>query len=200
MGSETIDEVVPPRWRRPRHAAAALRHTRSRMTHRTLRRLALTPLVVASALALSSCSSSPVNAAGSWTLNVTNGANGCMIDTWTEGQSSSGVPLTITQEGSAVTGELGGAWATASDLLLGSHTFTGDVNGDAIDMRITGRAASSGGCAYTTVVDLTGTISGDTITGSLVWSADTNASADCGYLATCESVQSMNGARPPSGS
>lgn len=164
---------------------------------RTSRTLLVLGLATAGALLGSSCSASPVNAAGSWTTNLTNGANGCMFDNWTVGDTTTGVPVTITQDGSAVTLVVTGAYATGLDIVIGAHTFDGAVDGNEVNARLTGRAGSTGGCAYTTVGDLQGTISGDTITGNLVWSFDTNSSADCGMYATCESLQAMNGTRPP---
>jgi hypothetical protein len=167
-------------------------------TLRSVRSVLVLVLALGGALLGSSCSSSPVNAAGNWSVNLTNGANGCALSNWTAGETTSGVPLTIGQSGSAVTGEIGGSTGVAAGVVFGTNQFSmGAVNGNRVDMRLTGRAASMGGCAYTPVLDLSGTISGDTMTGSVVWSYDTNSSADCGMLATCESVQAMNGSRPP---
>lgn len=155
-------------------------------------------LALGGAVLGSSCSSSPVNAAGNWSVNLTNGANGCALSNWTAGETTSGVPLTISQSGSAVTGEVGGTTGAAAGILFGTNRFTiGNVSGNRVDMRLVGRAGAMGGCAYTPVLDLSATISGDTMTGNVVWSYDTNSSADCGMMATCESVQAMNGSRPP---
>jgi hypothetical protein len=148
-------------------------------------------------LALPSCSSTPVNAAGSWAVNVTNGANGCSLDNWTAGETTSAVPLQITQSGSVVTAVVGGATGTVADLVFGTRTFNGSVNGNDLDARLVGRAGSMGGCAFTPVIDLSAQISGDTMMGTLVWSYDTNSNPDCGMMATCESIQAMNGSRPP---
>jgi hypothetical protein len=157
----------------------------------------LSLLLCASSALLASCASTPANVAGSWSVNVTNGANGCMLDNWTAGETASGIPLTITQSGSAVTAEVGGTVGALADLLFGTRRFTGSVAGDRIDVRLVGRAGSMGGCAFTPVIDLTATVRGDTMMGNLIWSYDTNASPDCGMRATCESIQAMNGSRPP---
>jgi hypothetical protein len=154
-------------------------------------------LVCAASALLASCASTPADVAGSWAVNVTNGANGCMLDNWMVGQMTTGIPLTITQSGATVTAEVGGTTGGAADLFLGSRILSGSVNGDRIDARLVGRAGSMGGCAYTPVIDLTGRVTGDTMMGNLIWSFDTNANPDCGMYATCESIQAMNGSRPP---
>ena len=146
---------------------------------------------------LASCGSSPEDVSGSWNVNLTNGPNECMVSGWTEDESTSGIPLVITQDGADVTGTIGGAWGTAADVAFGTREFRGTVSGRHIDMRLTGRAGSMGGCAFTTVIDFDADTSGDTLAGRLVLSADTNSSPDCMHLATCMNVQAMNGARPP---
>jgi hypothetical protein len=64
-------------------------------------------------------------------------------------------------------------------------------------MRLVCRAGAMGRSAYTPELDLSATIRGDTKTGNVFWSHDTNVSADCGMMATCESVEAMKGSRPP---
>ncbi len=153
-------------------------------------------LALSGAFALSGCA--PVNAAGEWAVNLTNDANGCALDNWTAGETTSGVPLTISQSGSAATGVVGGVTGTGATIIFGTNRFEmGSVSGNRVDLRLTGRAGSMGSCAYTPILDLSGTINGDTMSGRVVWSYDTNSSADCGAMATCESVQLMNGSRPP---
>mgnify|MGYP001298779192 CR=1 FL=1 len=156
-------------------------------------------LLVALASSLAGCGSDPADVEGVWSVNLTNGADQCMVgsSSWMEGASTSGVPLTITQDGASATGTLDGVAGTYADVAFGSRTFTGTVSGSHVDMRLTGRASSVGGCAYTLVADLEADVSGDTMSGRIVWHADTNSSPDCMHLATCENVQAMNGARPP---
>ena len=166
------------------------------MTNSPIRSLLVLTLSLLGAFALAGCA--PVNAAGSWSVNLTNDANGCSLDNWMAGETTSGVPLTIGQSGSTATAEIGGTTGTLADIVFGTRSFTmGSVSGNHIDLRLVGRAGSMGSCAYTPVLDLSGNISGDTMSGRVVWSYDTNSSADCGALATCESVQLMNGSRPP---
>lgn len=166
------------------------------MTNSSTRSLLVLTLSLLGAFALAGCA--PVNAAGNWSVNLTNDANGCSLDNWTAGETTSGVPLTITQSGSSATGEVGGVTGTGATIIFGTNRFEmGTVSSNHVDLRLTGRAGSMGSCAYTPILDLSGTINGDTMSGRVVWSYDTNSSADCGAMATCESIQLMNGSRPP---
>lgn len=166
------------------------------MNKLTIRSLLVVTLALVGAFALAGCA--PVDAAGMWSVNLTNDANGCSLDNWTPGSTTTGVPLTIAQSGSSASGEIGGTTGTLASVVFGTNRFEmGSISGNNVDLRLTGRAGSMGGCAYTPILDLTGSINGDTMSGRVVWSYDTNASADCGAMATCESVQLMNGSRPP---
>jgi hypothetical protein len=164
------------------------------MTNAAIRLLVLA-LSLLGAFALAGCA--PVNAAGNWSVNLTNGANGCSFANWTPGETTSALPVTITQSGSDVTAEVTGLSGGLVEAAFGGRRFVGNVSGDRIDARLTGRGGIMGGCAYTLVGDLSASVSGDTMTGQVVWSYDANSSADCGAMATCESVQAMNGSRPP---
>lgn len=150
-------------------------------------------------LTTASCGSSPADVAGSYALNLTNGANGCMVMSWTEGESTTGVPLVITQDGESFTADVQGTAGLYLDLTAGAHQFTGTVSGTHLDGTLRGSGRAQGSCAYTINIDLSGELSGDVMTGDLTWYADTNDSPDCGMLATCENRQLFNGARPPSG-
>lgn len=145
----------------------------------------------------SSCASTPVDASGVWSVNLTNGANGCMLSPWTVGETTSGVPMTITQSGSTVTADIGGTAGIALNVLLGTSRLTGVVNGADVDLHADGRAASSGACAFTGALDIELHVTGDTLTGSTHWHYNANSSPDCGYRSTCDTTQSLNGARPP---
>lgn len=155
-------------------------------------------LLGAVACALLGGCSSPADVAGDYTLSLTNRANPCMFDNWTEGDSTTGVAMTITQNEEAVTASVGGVAGAALDLILASHEFTGTIDDEHMDLRITGeRAASMGGCAYTLNADVAADIDGDTLTGTITYRPQTNNSPDCDYLNTCSNVQAFNGTRPP---
>lgn len=146
------------------------------------------------------CGGEPANVAGMWSMNVTNGENGCSIDNWTVGDTTEAVPLTLTQADATVNGSVGGTVGVGANLVFGTNQLSGLASGRHVDLRLVGRAQSSGSCAYTPVLDLSADVNGDTMSGTITWSYDTNSSADCGYRATCETVQSMNAARPPTAS
>lgn len=170
------------------------------MTHPTLRTaLRSAGLFLALPLggALVASCAAPVDAAGTWSLNLTNGANVCMLDNWTPGEATTGVPVTITQSGETLTADVTGAYAAALDIYYGTHRFTGTVAADSVTLRLVGRAGATGTCAYTPVLELRSRVSGDTMSGTLGWFFDTNSSADCGMYATCRNEQAMNGSRPP---
>lgn len=147
---------------------------------------------------LASCGSDPVNVAGNYTINLTNGPNGCMLSSWTEGDTATGVPVSITQDGANVTVTVTGLAGAYLDAVIGGHVFTGTVSGSHVDARLTGRPGAMGSCAYTQIVELDADLDGDVLTGSLRWFAQTNGLPECGMYNTCENTQQLNGTRPPS--
>lgn len=165
------------------------------MRYRSLKRSVL--LVGCALTVLVGCGST-ADVAGEYTIALTNRANGCMFDNWTEGDTTTGVALTVTQNGEAVTASVGGVSGAALDLVLASHEFIGSIDGEHMDLRITGeRAASMGACAYTLNADVAADIDGDTLTGTITYRPQTNGASDCNYLNTCSNVQAFNGTRPP---
>lgn len=144
------------------------------------------------------CSSSPADVAGDYSVAVTNEDNGCNISNWTVGQSSTGVQVTITQSGSSATAVVMGGGGFALDLLLGVNSFSGKVDGDSMDLLAIGtRAQTMGNCTYTFDGEIAASISGDTISGKINYTTQTNNNTDCATLKTCKSFQNFNGARPP---
>ncbi len=143
-------------------------------------------------------SAAPVDFTGTYTVNVTNGSNVCGFPNWSTGSSSTGIPLTISQNGGMLSAQVGGLTGVYLDLILGSHTLSGTAAGDTFDLTLPGsRAGSQGTCAYTINAHALGTLSGDALSDSLHYTAATNHSPDCAALASCESVQNFNGTRPP---
>jgi hypothetical protein len=149
------------------------------------------------ALLLFVVSCSPAYVAGNYTIAITNKENGCHYANWTDGQMTSGIPFTISQTGDMVTGQVGGLAGAYVTVILGANAFTGTVSGSSFVMDLTGRAGAQGNCAYTTHAQITGSISGDAITGTLRYTDQTNNGTDCGDLNTCESSQAFTGVRPP---
>ena len=153
---------------------------------------------LALAILLCSCDTSPVDMAGSYTLAITNHENGCGFQNWVEGESSSNVPLTITQSGNDLTAILEGATGVWVDAILGEKTFTGTASGHDLEVVLHGtRALSQGGCTYTVIATARAELSGDMLTGSIGYTPATNGSPDCGALEGCVSTQAFNGTRPP---
>src|SRR5215831_1933245 len=98
---------------------------------------------------------SDVNVAGTYTVAVTNGENGCNLQNWNVGNSASGIPLMITQNGSALTATVNGLTGTYLNLVLGSSAFTGTVSGNDINLRLVGtRTGNMASCAYTINADV----------------------------------------------
>lgn len=150
------------------------------------------------ALLVTACGSddSPANLAGTFSVNTTNGQNSCSFD-WTEGDTSTGVPVVIAQDGASITVTVNGAAAIGLGLLVGTNEFQGSVKGHSFDATAYGKLArTSGNCTYTVNARIQGSVSGDTIQGSVTYTPAGNGNPDCAAL-TCSAVQQFNGARPP---
>lgn len=148
------------------------------------------------ALGLGGCA--PADVAGNYTVAATNGENGCMVDSWTEGESSTNIPVTITQDGGDVSIVVDGIVGGFLNLGIGSNQFAGDVAGDRVSATLIGdNSYREGECAFTYTVDLDATVTGDVIEGSLEYRPVTNGHPDCGVLETCRNEQLFNGTRPP---
>lgn len=138
------------------------------------------------------------NVAGSYTIAVTNRTNGCELENWMEGETSSNIPVTITQSGENVTATVDGLVGAYFNAIFGSAAFVGTVSGDDLDLQIIGtRSATEGNCTYTFNAVLSGSVSGDTLTGRIDYQAATNDQPDCAALEGCTSYQDFNGTRPP---
>jgi hypothetical protein len=146
------------------------------------------------------CGSDPVNTAGNYTVGVTNRDNGCMLANWTVGAMSSNIGVTITQSGTTATATITGATAIVLDLVLGSHAFTGTVDGEMLDLTLLGtRPQTTGNCTYTLDGEIVATSTGELITGRINYKAATNNHPDCTTMNIqgCVTFQDFNGSRPP---
>ncbi len=156
-------------------------------------------LVVVLGALVAAVGCAPADVAGNYTVNVTNGENGCAIDGWTVGETSSSIPLVVTQDDSTVQLDVQGATGGVLDLVIGGSLFNGEVSGNGVTASLIGtNSARQGGCNYTITIDLDANVNGDFIEGELAWRPVTNHHADCGILETCQTLQSFNGSRPPS--
>jgi len=154
-------------------------------------------LIVACLLAMGCEDNAAVG--GNYTVNITNGDNGCMFDDWTVGETSSGISLIVRQdENDQVQLDVEGVGGTYLDVIVGGSIFNGEVSGEEVTAALIGtRAYSGGGCTSTLTVDLDAEVNGDFMQGTLTYRPVTNMHPDCGALLTCRSVQSFNGSRPP---
>lgn len=144
------------------------------------------------------CGSSDADVEGAWTIAVTNRDNGCNFANWTDGNQASGIPVQIDQEGSAVNATITGGTGAYLSLVLGSNVFTGDVSGDDLALTLFGtNSATSGNCTYTYNAELSGTVTDDTMTGRIDYTAKGNGNPDCAAIDGCVTFQEFNGTRPP---
>jgi len=144
------------------------------------------------------CSNDPVDAAGNYTVAITNGDNGCGFDQWTVGDQATGIGMVITQDGGDAQATVQGVAGAYLDLVLGAHVFVGSVDGNDLDMKIIGtRSASAGACTYTVTANLSASLSGDALSGTIDYVTVTNHSPECGARENCASQQLFNGTRPP---
>src|SRR5688572_18783673 len=102
-----------------------------------MRELALLALVAS----LPACGGSDADVAGNYTMAITNRDNGCMLQNWTVGGQTTGVQVTITQDGSDVTAIVEGAAGFVYNAWLGSDTFHGSVSGSSVDLEILGSSS-----------------------------------------------------------
>jgi hypothetical protein len=151
---------------------------------------------LATILTLAGCSASPANVAGSYSVSLTNDDNGCMFANW-DGMSTPGVPLEITQNGTAATATVGGTAAAAFNLIFGTNVMVGNVSGSHMDFIVHGTMHDA--CGATLDAHATVELVGDTLTNGTITYTYANVDNTCeAYKATCTSTQLFNGTRPPS--
>lgn len=155
-------------------------------------------LVVACLMAMGCENNAAVG--GNYTVNITNGENGCMADDWTVGDTSSGISLVVRQDANdQVQLDVEGPGGTYLDVFVGSSIFNGSVSGEEVTGALIGsRSYTAAGCTWTYTVDLDAEVNGDFMQGTLTYRPVTNMHPDCGILETCRNLQSFNGSRPPS--
>jgi hypothetical protein len=136
--------------------------------------------------------------AGSYTVSVTNGDNGCMIENWVAGKSTTDIPFSIEQQGTNLTGTLTGLAGLALSLSIGTNKFVGVASGDAFDITAYGSVErTQDACMYELNAEIQGAISGDAISGTISYAPATSNDPACAS-SRCSSIQNFNGTRPPS--
>jgi len=156
------------------------------------------------ALLLAACSSDngsggpTVDVAGAYSGPVTNGPNSCP-GIWFTGMASNAM-VTVAQMGSGVSIQVQG---TAGIFLLGgfgTNAFAGTVSGSHIDAGIIGSVPTAhGGCVSTSNGTLSADLATNTLTGTIVYTPQTNGHADCATMMVtgCSSQQTFALNRPP---
>lgn len=148
---------------------------------------------------LAACGSSdPADVAGEYTIALTNRDNGCELANWTVGAQSTGVTVTITQEGSRATADVTGGGGLILDAVLGASVYTGEVDGNELLLELFGtRSQMRGNCTLTFNSEIDATLAGDALAGRIDYKAATNDNPDCAAVEGCVSFQEFNGTRPP---
>lgn len=155
------------------------------------------------ALVLGACSSSSdftgsADLGGTYTVNVTNADNGCNIENWEQGKSTSDIPFVIEQQDVNVTGTLQGGAGLLLGLWIGTNQFTGLATGESFDITAHGtKMQTQGTCMYELNAEIQGHISGDAISGTIKYAPATTNDPACASV-QCSSTQNFNGTRPPS--
>jgi hypothetical protein len=150
-------------------------------------------------VAVAACGGDPVNAEGTYTISVTNRANGCNFANWVIDNSAANIGVVINQEGADANADVMGLTRIYLDAVLGAHVFQGKVDGDELDLTITGTTKiTTGNCVDHTIdAQLKSTLDGDVLTGRINYTI-VGAGSTCTPYDGCVSYQDMNGTRPPS--
>lgn len=138
------------------------------------------------------------NVAGNYTAAITNGPDGCSIG-WNDGEQAM-ASFTVTQSDSDVTLTVNGLAAVFVASLVGGGGFTGEVDGDTVEVARTSTLTPtrSGNCEFTYNAKIIGDVDGDSMKGRVEYRAATNGHEDCGSRTSCLSRQDFNASRPPS--
>jgi hypothetical protein len=170
-----------------------------------MRNASLRPCAAA-ALLLAACSSStstssgpPANVAGSYTVDVTDGSNGCNFANWNQGAQAMNIAVSVSQNGSQVTATVNGVTGLFMTAGIGTNTFSGSLAGSQASMTATGTVqGTQGSCTFTTNATVDATFNGDTMQGTVTYTrVPAMQSSSCASLQGCQTVQSFSGARPP---
>jgi hypothetical protein len=166
-----------------------------------------TGVVLGAAFAACSAAStaSVPNVSGTYALSVVDGTNTCEIAGVTEGTSTSGVPLMVSQDSVTpqnMTVVLGGNAGALLSTVMGSSTLTGTLG--SYQVLLTPESPDSGappmgmldGCSYSAAATLTLNFAGDTVQGTMIYTLNTSGST-CQPLYNCQTVQALSGVLTP---
>lgn len=149
------------------------------------------------ALVVGAAACGDANVAGNYTAAITNRTDGCSIG-WNVGEQTTGVSVTVMQSDSNVTLTVMGASGLLIGGLLGTNAFTGEVDGDDINLSVIGTSQKmQNTCKFTLNGQIRGSLDGDTLAGKVEYRALTNDDATCGSRTGCLSTQEFNATRAP---
>jgi hypothetical protein len=155
------------------------------------------------ALALGACSSSStpspatVNLDGEYTGNIVNGKSSCPGN-WQVGESTQ-VSVNAMQDGNDVSLDVTGGTGLYIQVALGASTFNGTVAGSSVNATLHGTASTTlGNCTFSWQATFAGSLSDDTLNGTVTYTPKTNGASDCTahQVEGCSEVQSFDGVRP----
>ena len=145
---------------------------------------------------LGACGSDPVDAEGTYSVGVTNREDQCAFG-WVVNEMTPGIQVVVTQNGTNAIAEIKGGAGFVVGAVLGTATFSGNVDGDELDLFATGtKSNSKGNCTYTYDGHIAATLTGNALQGTISYVANTNTASDCAAVA-CTSTQEFSGSRPP---
>jgi hypothetical protein len=139
---------------------------------------------------------------GTYTGDLTRGANGCELENWTEGAVISGVTFDITQDGPSITMAVGGSELAELNLVLGNHNAIGQVSDTAVTANIVGvQQVVNGTCSLRLDGAIVASVSGTKLDGEFhfrqtVLNPGCEFLSDAGVVTTgnpgCDSVTTMH--------
>jgi hypothetical protein len=152
---------------------------------------------------LGACSDTPANVAGTYAVTLTDGSDGCQVFEGQLPMAQSTITVAITQTGSQIQADVEGDGEPQLMALVGTHVFTGTVDGDTLQLAITGAFTRTiEGCNYKLDAVIAAAVDGARFSGSLSYRAVSEDPTcmqfnDAGSSVTgataCDSDQSMSG-------
>ena len=140
----------------------------------------------------------PVDAAGDYTLAITNQSDTCAFPGFMVGQSLTNTPFSVIQDGTVLVGSMGGVAGGLLDSTLGGNELQGEIEGHVFQLEALGTTEyTEGNCTYRVKATMDGTIDDDMIEGDVTYRRIDNGESDCVALSDCLSLQRFNGTRPP---
>lgn len=138
--------------------------------------------------------------AGTWTLTIRNGQNGCMFGDWQEGAMNL-VELAVEQDplqDARIRARVQGLAGLVFGVGFGSADLSGTIDGRQVQLVLVSEnpIAAPGGCMFTPRIAASATVDSRTFrNGKLVYSPYTTSGPACAPIAGCETVQTFEGVR-----